>query len=226
MATSTINRDLATLRRMFKLATEWETVSKLLPKVRLLPGENRRERVVTTEEEDAYLSKAAPLLRDFAVLGFDCGLRPEEAHRLTWAQIRAGNVDIHKGKTKDARRRIPASPRVLEMLRVRKASSASNEWVFPAPTATGHINDASLKKQHAAAIKAAKLEPFVPYSLRQTCPTRWAEGGVDPFYPETACGTRGYRYHHAIHTYERQAGPSIYRKSVERAKWAQKRAHG
>jgi hypothetical protein len=38
MATSTINRDLATLRRMFKLAIEWETVSKLLPKVRLLPG--------------------------------------------------------------------------------------------------------------------------------------------------------------------------------------------
>lgn len=80
METSTINRDLATLRRMFKLAMEWERVSKLLPKVRLLPGENRRERVISEEEGKAYLNAAAPLLRDYAVLEFDCGLRPEEAH--------------------------------------------------------------------------------------------------------------------------------------------------
>jgi hypothetical protein len=67
METSTINRDLATLRRMFKLAMEWETVLKLLPKVRLLPGENRRERVVTADEEAAYLEASAPLLRGFAL---------------------------------------------------------------------------------------------------------------------------------------------------------------
>ncbi len=30
--TSTINRDLATLRRMFKLAMEWQSVDGLLPK--------------------------------------------------------------------------------------------------------------------------------------------------------------------------------------------------
>jgi integrase len=80
METSTINRDLATLRRMFKLAMEWEHVSKLLAKVRLLPGENRRERVITPEEEVVYLGAAAPLLKDFAELAFDCGLRPEEAY--------------------------------------------------------------------------------------------------------------------------------------------------
>ena len=80
MDTSTINRDLATLRRMFKLAEEWGIVSKIMPKVRLLPGENRRERVVTLAEEKVYLEAAAPLLRDFAVLELDCGLRPEEAH--------------------------------------------------------------------------------------------------------------------------------------------------
>jgi hypothetical protein len=40
METSTINRDLATVRRMFKLAMEWEAVSKLLPAVRMLAGKN------------------------------------------------------------------------------------------------------------------------------------------------------------------------------------------
>jgi integrase len=180
MAVSTVNRDLATLRRMFSLAVEQKHVTKLLPKVRLLPGENRRERVVSADEEKAYLAAAAPTLRDFAVLEFDCGLRPEEAHRLQWSQIRAGSIEIHLGKTKAARRSVPASPRVMEML-MRRRSAGSSDWVFPAPTVSGHINEDSLKKQHAAAIKTAELEPFVVYSLRHTCLTRWAGSGMDVF---------------------------------------------
>ena len=45
--------------------------------------------------------------------------------------------------------------------------------MFSAPTTTGHINADSLKKQHAAAVKVAKLEWFVPSSWRHTCLTRW-----------------------------------------------------
>ena len=41
---STVNRDLATLRRMFHLAQEWGKVEKVLPRVKLLPGENPRTR--------------------------------------------------------------------------------------------------------------------------------------------------------------------------------------
>jgi hypothetical protein len=54
---STINRDLAALRRMFHLAKEWGKVAKVLPKVKLLPGENQRERVLSAEEESAYLKR-------------------------------------------------------------------------------------------------------------------------------------------------------------------------
>jgi integrase len=174
METSTINRDLATLRRMFKLAMEWETVLKLLPKVRLLPGENRRERVITADEETAYLEAAAPLLRDFALIAFDCGLCPDESYRLRFSQVRNGSIEIHTGKTKDRRRSVPASPRVLEMIDARRAE-IEGDLIFPAPTKTGHIGSDSLKKQHAAALKTAKLERFVIYSLRHTCLTRWAE---------------------------------------------------
>jgi hypothetical protein len=52
---STINRDLATLRRMFHLAEEWGRVSTVMPKVKLLPGENQRERALGADEEAAYL---------------------------------------------------------------------------------------------------------------------------------------------------------------------------
>jgi integrase len=180
METSTINRDLATLRRMFKLAMEWEAVSKLLPQVRLLAGENRRERVVTPAEEASYLAVAGPLLKDFAVIAFDCGLRPDESYRLKWSQIRQGNIEVHRGKTKESRRSIPASPRVMEMLE-RRGREAAGECVFPAPTRTGHINSSSLKKHHATALKEAKIEAFVIYALRHTCLTRWAESGMDVF---------------------------------------------
>jgi site-specific recombinase XerD len=55
---STVNRDLATLRRCFHLAQEWGKVSTLLPRVRLLPGENHRERVITADEERRYMEAA------------------------------------------------------------------------------------------------------------------------------------------------------------------------
>lgn len=55
MQVSTINRDLAALRRMFHLAHEWKKVGTILPTVRMLPGERQRERVLTPDEESKFL---------------------------------------------------------------------------------------------------------------------------------------------------------------------------
>jgi integrase len=51
--------------------------------------------------------------------------------------------------------------------------------VWPAPTQGGHINHASLKKQHTRALTLAKLRPFVLYDLRHTFLTRLGESGCD-----------------------------------------------
>ncbi len=67
---------------MFTLALEWGKVEKALPKVRMLSGENHRERVLTPAEEAVYLAHATPLLHDVATILLDCGLRPEECFRL------------------------------------------------------------------------------------------------------------------------------------------------
>ena len=61
---STINRDLATLRRMFHLAMEWGTVKTVLPRIKLLPGENHRERVLSIKEETAYLDATSQIGQD------------------------------------------------------------------------------------------------------------------------------------------------------------------
>ena len=58
---SSINRALQVLRRMLHLAVEWGQVEKAPVKVRLIPGEKRRERVLSEDEETAYLSASGAI---------------------------------------------------------------------------------------------------------------------------------------------------------------------
>lgn len=229
---STVNRDLATLRRAFHVAVEWGKVSTILPRVRLLSGENHRERVLTAEEERKYLDAAttsghalneayrraldgiratkrgqepkmhdAFLLRDVVTILIDCGLRPEECFRLTWQDsIRDGAIEIHKGKGRGSRRRVPASQRVIGILEMRRAG-ATSEWVFPADTKSKHIESSTLKKRHAAALKASGVVPFVLYDFRHTCITRWAKH-MDPFTLHVLAG------HTDMNTTKRYVHPS------------------
>ena len=132
----------------------------------------KRERVISPGEEKKYLAAAPPLLKDVATLLFDLGLRPEECFRLNRDNFRGDVLEIHTGKGRGSRRRIPIEPRSIEILQRRLADGA--QWVFPAPTKTGHIDGSSIKKQHAAALKASGVLPFVLYSIRHTVITRWS----------------------------------------------------
>jgi DNA polymerase III psi subunit len=72
--------------RCLRLAVEWGVLESA-PKMDLLSGERRRERVVTVEEEARYLAVATPLLASVAAILADTGLRPDECHRLRWEDI-------------------------------------------------------------------------------------------------------------------------------------------
>ena len=150
---SSINRELQVLRRMFAMSLEWSKVEKALPRVRMLPGEHHRERVLSDKEETIYLSNATPLLRTVATILLDCGVRPEECFRLRWENIRDGVIEIHYGKTDNARRRIPVSNRVASVLDMQRSIS-NTEWVFPAPTKSGHIEPSSIKNNTPRLVKA------------------------------------------------------------------------
>jgi integrase len=58
MKVATVNRELQVLRRMFALAMEWGKVERVLPRVRMIPGEAHRDRVVSVNEEKSYLEAA------------------------------------------------------------------------------------------------------------------------------------------------------------------------
>jgi len=220
---SSINRELQVLRRMFAMSLEWGKVEKALPRVRMLPGERHRERVLSEKDEATYLSNTTPLLRTVATILLDCGLRPEECFRLRWENIRDGVIEIHYGKTDNARRRIPVSNRVASVLDM-QSSQSNSEWIFPAPTKSGHIEPSSIKKQHAKACKGKSrddkktgekrfdVQPFPLYTLRHTCLTRWAPH-MDPWTLAYLAGHRDMsitkRYVHPQH--------QTVRKAIERA---------
>jgi integrase len=152
----------------------------------MLPGERHRERVVTPQEQAKYLTAALEPLGAVAEVLVDTGLRPEECfclrwESLTWTNGRHGTLLVTHGKTAAARRVLPMTPRVRKILESRWECTGKplEGWVWPAPTRSRHLEGSSLKKQHAKALKASKVRPFVLYSLRHTFLTRLGESGCD-----------------------------------------------
>lgn len=182
---SYVNGSLRVLRRILRLAVEWR-VLEVAPRIDLLPGEHRRERVVTPQEEQRYLLAASALLGEFTGVLIDTGLRPDEGYRLrwedfTWVNGRNGTLLVTHGKTASARRVLPMAPRVRKILENRwiRTGKPSEGWVWPAPTLSGHIESSSIKKQHTKALKLSGVRPFVLYSLRHTFLTRLGASGCD-----------------------------------------------
>ena len=83
---ASVNRALATLRQLLRLAQEWRVIDRV-PRVRLLPGERNREFILTHPQERPYLEVAPQPLRDFAMLDVDTALRVGEALALEWPDV-------------------------------------------------------------------------------------------------------------------------------------------
>ena len=97
------------------------------------------------------------------------------------AVVRHGTLRVTHGKTAAARRVLPLTPRVRNILEGRweRAGKPVEGWVWPAPTRSGHLDSSSLKKQHRKALRLSGVRPFVLYSLRHTFLTRLGESGCD-----------------------------------------------
>jgi integrase len=192
---SSINSTLRVLRRILRMAVEWGVIPAA-PKVKLLRGEKHRERVITPVEEGKYLAAAPEPLASIATILVDSGMRPEECFRLrwesvTWANGRHGSMLVTHGKTAAARRMLPMTPRVRSVLEKQWERTGQPEegWIWAAPTASGHVEPSTLKKQHARTFKILKeqadknnekaIRPFVLYSLRHTFLTRLGESGCN-----------------------------------------------
>jgi integrase len=187
----TINGDLRTLRRVLKVAVDWGRLTHA-PSIHELPQPSGRDRVLSFTEEQLYLAHASENLRDATVIAVDTGVRPNsELFPLEWSDIDLtartespnGVIHIRDGKTANAKRSVPLTPRASEVLRRRKRNADKqtnpSRYVFPGPGKSGHV--ISFQHPHEDAIVDAKLAPFEFYCWRHTFGTRAAQSGMDRF---------------------------------------------
>ena len=187
----TVNGDLRTLRRVLKVAMDWGRLTNA-PSIHELPQPRGRDRVLGFKEEAQYLAHASDNLRDATILAVDTGLRPNsELFPLSWIDVDLttrtespnGVIHVRQGKTENAQRTVPLTPRAAEVLKRRKreaeAKLKKSAFVFPGAGNSGHV--ISFQHPHEDAIEDAKLEPFEFYCWRHTFGTRAAQSGMDRF---------------------------------------------
>jgi integrase len=184
IAGATVNRALTTLKLLFHQAQCCGyAVTNPVVGVAMYREPLDSMRVISFEEQAAYLAETSQPLHDIAKIILDTGMRPEEVFR-----IRVENLDFKQktivnpyGKTKAARRSIPMTDDILSILRrrVKETTKPSTPYVFP----SRHDDQkpiGSVKKAHGAAVKRAKLERhFRLYDLRHTFATRAVASGAD-----------------------------------------------
>ena len=188
LSPASVNRELATLRRLLRQAHDWKVIDRA-PRIRLLRGEKGREFTLSHKAEPLYLAALTQPLKDVATLILETGLRVGEAVGLQWADVhlvpavhaRLGYITIRHGKSANAKRNLSLSERAAVMLRARK-KAATSRWVFPGDVGDAPILGTSLDHQHALVRTALKLpKEFVLHGLRHTMLSRLGEAGADPY---------------------------------------------
>jgi len=177
---ATINRELSILSHLFTKAIEWGHLAEHPMKggkVKKLPGETMRERIITIEEEARLLAEASDTLRPLVILALDTGTRRGEILGLTWDRVELRQGEILLTQTKNGRyRRVPLTDRARHILQ----ANATNA------TPTGHVFTRgngqplrSIREAFLGACERAKLIGLRFHDLRHTFATRLATSGVD-----------------------------------------------
>jgi integrase len=185
---STVNRDLACLRRLLRVAVKRNKL-RASPfsegRVDFLP-EQGRERILSFQEERAYLKAANSTLRDVATIILECGCRPDEVFRISVDDVvlLSRTLKIQSGKTKNARRSVPLTKAAQDVLRQR-ISQAKGPYIFPFRKGFGSFNwkrpMTQIWNAHKDALQKSGIRPaFTLYDCRHTYGTRAIEGGIDP----------------------------------------------
>jgi integrase len=177
-------------------------------------------RIVSHEEEQRYLAAANPLLRDVATLILDTGMRPEEVFTICKENVYLLKryLFVPIGKTRYARRNVPLTEGVVELLK-RRLAKAEGLYLFP------HRHDpnrplTTLKKAHEEALRKSEIKTrFRIYDLRHTFGSRTAMAGVDLATLKELMGhsqiSMTMRYVHPTPEHKRQAAQKLEQFNVE-----------
>jgi integrase len=178
----TINRELAIVKRAFRLAAESDPprVARV-PKIRLLREDNVRKGFLG-EADYRKLRDALPEeLRPLLVVAYYTGARSSELKGLRWEQadLVAKRITLHPGETKNKDgRSLPIYGEMLAWLQMAKAARDESfptcRWVF-------HRKGSQIKSIQATwrkVTEACGLEGLLFHDLRRTAVRNMVRAGI------------------------------------------------
>jgi len=177
---STINRELACLRKMFNKAIDWDYLSKNpVSKVNFFSEkDNLKERVLTQEEEKKLLRTCSEYLRPIIITAIHVGLRRGEIFNLKWENVNFSKKEIKVEKTKSGKvRLVPINDFLLRELSRLEEKNGESKIVFFNPETGKPYRD--IKKAFKGACRKAGIRNLRFQDLRHTFASRLVERGID-----------------------------------------------
>ncbi len=179
VAPATVNKEAATLKRMFNLAIREDLADKNpCWKVEKLREDNARTRILSKDEYERLIAELPQNGRDVVVTAYYTGMRAGEILNLTWDRVHLdeGYVQLEAEDTKTRKaRRIYLHQEVVEILqRLRKVRHLQHRYVF---TYEGH-RQKSVQTCFTNACRRAGIEDFRFHDLRHTFNTMMRKAGV------------------------------------------------
>jgi integrase len=185
VANSTINRELACLKRMFNLAIEWNEARKNpVIGVEFLEEPDARNRFLSILEIDLLLNSAPNHLRNILFTAINTGMRRGEILNLTWDRVHITGV-IHphimvsketaKGKKSRA---VPLNDGMISLLSKIRSDQVGSEYVF---LGTHGKNLTRIDKPFKNTLKRTGITDFRFHDTRHTFSSHYLMNGGE-FY--------------------------------------------
>jgi excisionase family DNA binding protein len=179
---STVNRELAVLRKMMFKAIDWGRLDQNpVQKEDFFQGEEQsKERVLTPDEQIRLLQASAASLKPILITALNTGMRRGEILGLEWERVDLKNrkITLACTNTKNKKRReIPINEELFSLLATLRAGANGSQYVFPNPFTGRPLLDA--KCAFYRACKRAGIKGLRFHDLRHTFASRLSARGVD-----------------------------------------------
>ncbi len=162
---ATINRYLATIRSLLRMARdEWQWIDTF-PKIRLLPGEVERDRWLTREEADRLIRCCAPHLAALVRFALATGCRAAEITGLEWSRVDLNRQTAWINKTKNGTPRgVPLNLDAIEVLKEQIGKHDRYCFSFRGQPLRADVTNSAWHR----ALRTAGIEDFRFHDLRHT----------------------------------------------------------